>query len=40
MSFNRLSVYRDAFEEIVKTSKAYSPLLKEIKVSTIITKSG
>ncbi len=33
VSFDRLSEYRDAFEEIVKTSGAFSPLLHEIKVS-------
>ena len=32
MSFDRLSVCRDAFEEIIKTSGAFAPLLQEIKV--------
>ncbi|XP_064394313.1 uncharacterized protein LOC135341638 [Halichondria panicea] len=31
VSFDRLSEYRDAFEEIVKTSGAFSPLLNEIQ---------
>ena len=34
ISFERLSVYRDAFEEIIKLSNVFSPLLQPIKVNS------